>query len=391
MSDLHHSRRLAAALMLSAVSAAAFAGTALADDFVIGAATAQTGGLAPYDQPAFAGFKMAIDEINAKGGLGGKYKVKLLVKDTRSDTAQTATAAQELLDEGAKVMISPCDADPSISIGQLTQPLGIPTITLCGTAPILTGAVGDVMFGSYPGDNLQATAVANFAISEGKKTVYLLTSPDATYTANLPEYFGKVFEAKGGKIVGRGTFTMGQPDFSAEVTNIKGLAEKPDLIMTAAYEPDFPAFIQQLRAAGVDIPVYGADALNTPTIKGLGKLVDGVVFTAAGYAEPGSKLEAFNAAFEKAVGHAPESTYEVNGYEIGLVLDEAARIAGSDDSAAIRSALAGLKDFDGITGKISYAGTTGMPLRAVVLMRYDAGTPKYVSTIVPLAAEVPAP
>ena len=45
----------------------------------------------------------------------------------------------------------------------------------------------------------------------------------------------------------------GQPDFSAEVTNIKGLAEKPDLIMTAAYEPDFPAFIQQLRAAGFDV------------------------------------------------------------------------------------------------------------------------------------------
>lgn len=364
---------------------------ALAEDIVIGVATAQTGGLAPYDQPALAGLRMAVDELNAKGGLDGKYKVNLMIKDTRSDTAQTATAAQELIDAGAKILITPCDADPSISAGQLTQPLGIPTLTLCGTAPVLTEAVGDVMFGTYPADNVQATAVAEFAISEGKRTVYLLTSPDTTYVANLPEYFGTVFEKKGGKIVGRGTFTMNQPDFSAEITNIKALPEQPDLIMTAAYEPDFPAFIQQLRAAGVTIPVYGADGIGTPTIKALGKLVDGVVYTGAGYPEPGSKLEAFNEAFTKYAGHAPESTYEANGYEIGLILDEAVRVAGSDDPAAIRDAIAGLKDFEGVTGKITYAGTGRMPLRPVVLMRYEDGEAKYIATVIPDAADVPAP
>ena len=112
----------------------------------------------------------------------------------------------------------------------------------------------------------------------------------------------------------------------------------------------------------------------------------------AGYAEPGSKLEAFNAAFAKYAGHAPESTYEVNGYEIGLILDQAVKTAGSDDPAAIRDAIANLKDFEGITGKITYAGTDRMPIRPVVLMRYkDGGQPAYVETIVPDAADVPAP
>jgi branched-chain amino acid transport system substrate-binding protein len=390
MPRLYHLHRAALAAAVFGVTVSG-SGIARSEEIIIGAATAQTGGLAPYDQPALAGLRMSLDELNAKGGLGGKYKVNLIIKDTRTDTAQTATVAQELIDAGAKIMITPCDADPSISVGQLTQPLGIPTLTLCGSAPVLTAAVGDVMFGTYPADNVQATAVADFAISEGKKSVYLLTSPDATYTANLPEYFGTVFEKKGGKIVGRGTFSMGQPDFSAEITNIKGLAEQPDLIMTAAYEPDFPAFIQQLRAAGVTIPVYGADAIGTPTIKGLGALVDGVVFTAAGYAEPGSKLEAFNAAFTKVAGHAPESTYEVNGYEIGLILDEAVRIAGSDDPKAIRDAIANLKDFEGVTGKITYAGTDRMPLRPVALMRYEGGEQKHIKTIIPEAADVPAP
>ncbi len=364
---------------------------ASAEEINVGVATAQTGYLAPYDQPSLAGLRMAIDEINAKGGLGGKYKVNLMIKDTRTDTAQTVTVAQELIDAGAKIMLTPCDADPTISVGQLTGPLGIATITLCGTAPVLVVAGGDTVFGAYPGDNIAATAVADFAISEGKKTAYLLVSPDSTYTANLPEYFGKVFEAKGGKVVGRGSFTMGQPDFSAEITNIKGLAEQPDIIMTAAYEPDFPAFVQQLRAAGVTIPVYGADAIGTPTVKALGSLVDGTIYTSAGFASPGSKLEAFNEAFTKYAGHAPESTYEANGYEIGYILDAAVTAAGSDDPKAIRDGIAGLKDFEGVTGKITYAGTNRMPVRPVVLMRYEGGEPKYIATITPDPAEVPEP
>lgn len=381
------------ALKVSAVLATLMASTGLswAEELVIGVATAQTGVLAPYDQPALAGLRYAVDEINARGGFGGKFQGRLVIKDTRSDTAQAATSAQELLDDGARVMITPCDADPSIAIGQLTLPLEMATITLCGTAPVLSTAVGNVMFGSYPGDNLQATVLAEYAISDRKRTAYLLTSPDSTYTAGLPEYFAEVFEAKGGKVVERGTFTMGQPDFSAVVTKIKSLPEKPDMIMTAAFEPDFPAFIRQLRAAGVDIPVYGADALNTPSIKGLGKIVDGVVFTAAGFASPGSKVEAFNNSFAKATGHPPESTYEVNGYEIGLIIDEAVRQAGSTDPNAIRAAIASLKDFNSVTGKITYAGTSGMPIRSVVLMRYGSGEAQYISTITPDSADVPSP
>lgn len=152
---------------------------------VIGVVTAQTGALASYDQPSLAGLRMAIDEINARGGLGGKHPVKLLVRDTRSDTATTATAAQELVDEGAKIMITPCDADPSIVAGQVTQPAGVPTLTFCGTAPILPGAVGDMMFSTYPTDNLQAAALAKYAYATGSRKVYLLASPDSTYTSGL--------------------------------------------------------------------------------------------------------------------------------------------------------------------------------------------------------------
>jgi len=362
-----------------------------ASKIIIGIATAQSGDLASYDQPALAGFRMGIDEINSKGGLGGRYLAKLLIRDTRSDMATTADVAQELLDAGAKIMITPCDADASIVAGQLTQELRVPTLTFCGSAPILPSAVGDMMFATYPTDNLQATVLADYAYEQKLRRAWLLVSPDSTYTAKLPEYFAQVFRRRGGTIVGEGSFSMGQPDFSALVTRIKNLKQQPDLIMTAAYEPDFPAFIRQLRAAGVTTAVFGADAIGTPTVFGLGKLVDGVVFTAAGCATAGSRLETFNKRFTAITGSAPTSTYEVNGYEIALMLDAAVASAGSDRGEDIRRAIASLRDFPGVTGNITYAGTNRIPIRPVAILRYDNAGRRCVKTGTPVAGDIPAP
>jgi branched-chain amino acid transport system substrate-binding protein len=138
------------AALAGAIALAGLTTGALAEDVTIGLATAQTGGLAAFDQPSLAGFKMAVDEINSAGGLGGKYKIVLDIKDTRSDTAATVQAAQELVANGVKVMITPCDADPSIAAGQISQLAQIPTLTFCDTTPTITEVVGDYMFGTYP-------------------------------------------------------------------------------------------------------------------------------------------------------------------------------------------------------------------------------------------------
>jgi len=366
-------------------------GLAHAEDVTIGLATAQTGGLAFADQPSLAGFKLAVDEINERGGLGGKFKITLDVKDTRSDTAATVQAAQELVAAGVKVLITPCDADPSIAAGQISQPAGIPTFTFCGSTPTIPDAVGDYMFGTYPADNAQAAILADFAVSKGYKTGYILKSPDSAYTLKLPEYFAQVFTAKGGAIAGEGSYTMGQQDFAAEVTKIKALDPQPDFIMTAAYEPDFPAFIQQLRGAGITAPVIGSDGIDSPTITGLGAVADGVVHTTAGYASEGSKLKAFYDKFAEKTGAAPETVYVATGYEIPYILDAAVAAAGTMDGAALRDAIANLKDVDGVTGKITYAGTNRMPSRDITLVEINGGTRTPVLTATPDPVSVPAP
>ncbi len=378
-------------VLAGAMCLAGLATGAAAEDITIGLATAQTGGLAYVDQPSLAGFKLAVDEINAAGGLGGKYKINLDIKDTRTDTAATVQAAQELVAAGVKVMITPCDADPSIAAGQISQPAQIPTLTFCGTTPTITEAVGDYMFGTYPADNGQAALLADFALKKGYKSAYILKSPDSAYTLRLPEYFAEVFTKKGGTLSGEGTYTMGQQDFAAEVTKIKAMNPQPDVIMTAAYEPDFLAFLQQLRGAGVTAPVLGSDGIDSPTTTGLGAIANGIVHTTAGFPVEGSKLAAFYEKFKAATGAAPETVYVATGYEIPYILDAAVKAAGSIDGPALRDALANLKDVEVLTGKVTYAGTNRMPIRDITLVEIEDGKRKLVLTATPDPADVPKP
>lgn len=370
---------------------ALLSGAALAEDVTIGLATAQTGWLAFADQPSLAGFQMAIDEINARGGLGGSHMVTLSVKDTRSDTGATVQAAQELVAEGVKVLITPCDADPSIAAGQISQAAQIPALTFCGTTPTITDAVGDYMFGTYPADNGQATLLAQHAIGKGYKSAYILKSPDSAYTLRLPEYFAEVFAKLGGTVAGEGSYTLGQQDFAAEVTKIAAMDPQPDVIMTAAYEPDFPAFLKALRGAGVTAPVLGSDGIDSPTTTGLGAIADGIVHTTAGFPSDGTPLADFYARYEAATGARPETVYVATGYEIAYILDAAVTAAGTLDGPALRDALANLEGVAVLTGTVTYKGTNRMPLRDVTLVEIQGGARQPILTATPDAALVPAP
>ncbi len=111
---------LKALLMASVASLALTPALAQDSEYVIGVAAAQSGGLAPFDQPAFAGFQFCVGELNAAGGIAGQYPIRLEVRDTRSDMAETVKFAQEFVDLGVNFIISPADGDPTMAMGQIT-------------------------------------------------------------------------------------------------------------------------------------------------------------------------------------------------------------------------------------------------------------------------------
>lgn len=371
------------ALTLSTVAAQA-------DELKLGLATAQTGGLAPYDSPVVEGIRIAVDEINAAGGIGGSTPIELIERDVRSDTAQTVIATQELVDAGAEAIVLPCDADPAIAAASIVSAAAIPAISTCASSPTLPLIGGDYVFANFPGDNVQATVSASWAFDQGMKTAFILYSPDSQYTT-MPLYFAEVMTALGGAVLGEATYNIGQPDFSAIATQIAAMSPAPDVVMTSAYEPDFPTFLRALRAAGYQGQVIGSDGIDSPTTFGLGDLAEGVVFTTAGHATEGSPLEAFNALYKKTTGKDSETVFNAVGYDLVKVLETAVLAAGSTDPQAVRDAIANLENVQGATSLITYKGTDGMPVRQVSIIRVKGGERELVGQPAPDPALIPAP
>jgi branched-chain amino acid transport system substrate-binding protein len=104
----------------------------------------------------------------------------------RSETAQSAVVAQELVDMGINVMIAPCDVDPAVAVGQIAQAANIPTIAPCASTPTLPGIAGPFTFANYTADNLQGTVLADFALEQGYKNALILISRDTPSAGPRP-------------------------------------------------------------------------------------------------------------------------------------------------------------------------------------------------------------
>lgn len=373
-------RVLSAALLGTALSGAWAGSVSAQETMTIGFAVSLTGYLAPYDSPTVEGAQIAINDLNAAGGIADGIMIEPIVRDVRSETVQTSIVVQEMVDAGADVIVVPCDDDPAIAGGLIAQQASIPVFSTCATNAGLTEVIGEFYFVNYVADTVQGAALAQFAREEGLQNAYLLISPETTYTGNLPEYFGDVFETLGGSVVGRGTYSFGQQDFSAEVTRITALDPQPDVVMTSAYEPDFPAFLRALRGAGIDAQVMGSDGIDSPTTVSLGDISEGVVFTNAGNPESAERLADFFVQYEEVYGSPLTNSFAATGYDMMLVIADAVARAGTYDGPPLRDAIAATEELEVVTGTISYAGQDRVPARVVSLNRVQDGGVAHVDT-----------
>jgi branched-chain amino acid transport system substrate-binding protein len=286
--------------------------------------------------------------------------------------------------------VIPGDADPAIAASPIGTEAKVPMFTTA-SSPTLASVGGNYIFIAYPADNAQATAAARYAVQVGYRRGYLLESPDSQYTI-MPIYFRDVFTRLGGTIVAEDKYQIGQQDFSAIVTKIRNLKPMPEFIYTAAYEPDFPSFLRQLRAAGIGVPVIGADGIDTPTIFALGNISEGVVFTTAGYPAAGSPMQSFMEKYKARYGRTSETIYDAIGYDIVKLMEAAVVASGySVKGAQLRDAIANLENVQGATALITYKGQDGIPIRPAALVKVDHGQRAFIEQMAPDVSLIPAP
>lgn len=384
-----------AALVLSACASAEDAGTGAeasstpaaalgSEPLVIGQPTALTGYLAAYNEPLRNGVKLAVDDINAAGGIGGVTPIELVESDIQSDPAVAGTAAQELIDKGADVLVSVCDTDSQVSIAAAAQEAGILNLSPCNADPTISSdyshywAVG-------PGADAQMTASADALLTRDISSVYTLSDPGILYITLIDKYFGIAAADRGIDIVGTDTFATGSTDFSAQITKILNLNPQPEAIVTGMLTPDIATFIKQLRAAGSQIPVVGSDGTDSAlTLQVGGTEVDGTTFTTFGYPAEGTATADFYEAYQAAYGAYPDGSFAALGYGAIQVLAAAAEKAGSVDTAAVEAVLGEGLTVPTAVGDIVYPGDgSNKPIAPVVVLGIENGAFELVWSGVP--------
>jgi branched-chain amino acid transport system substrate-binding protein len=333
------------------------------DPIVIGAAVALSGAIAPYDDGPYKGMEIAIEEINAKGGVLGR-PLKLIDSDTKSDISYGATAAQNVIDEGAAMVVVTCDYDYGGAAANVANSKNLITFSTCAGDPKFgPDGIGPNAYTMATSSTGEGTIMAEWAYSQGKRTAYILLGTDTAFDASFSDAFKKRWTALAGEtgIVGEDTFGGEDPQIATQITRMKSLAKQPDVIVVASYPPPGASAVKQIRAAGIDAPILGSDSWDGDFwLAGVPDLKDMYFVTYASMygTDTRPEMKAFFETFRKKFGALPTQSNAVTGYSVIQAWAKAAENAKSIDADAVRTALNSFKGEPLLAGPTTFSETT---------------------------------
>lgn len=378
-----------AALLLAAPANAAD------NEILIGGALSLTGVQAPLDTPGFKGAQVAVKALNDAGGLLGKT-VKFVNIDGKSDPVTVGNVAVELIDKGAELIVAPCDFDFGGPASREAQASGLVGISTCASDPLYSSwSLGDKQFTLSMWNTTMGATAADYAFKErGWKTAYVVTDQFIAYTKSLSKYFVEHFKTIGGEIILEDTYTNGDNDFSAQLSRLKALGKKPDVIFISSYGTDIAVMIRALREVGYDAPVLGGDSYDDPAIhEALGeKLGNDIYFVTHTWMGPEAHpdMPKFIQLYKEMYGEDPDTSFVATGWDTIMLMAEAVKMAGSTDGAAVAKALEE-GEFKLLTGELSYknAEEGHAPDKAAVLVELNGGKLSFLGWRRP--ASIPKP
>jgi branched-chain amino acid transport system substrate-binding protein len=338
-----------------------------------------TGDTATFGQSTDRGIRMAIDEINAQGGVLGR-PLELISEDDRSITEEARTAAQKLLQRDEVVaLLGEVASSRSLAAAPEAQRAAIPMISPASTNPKVT-EVGPYVFRTCFIDPFQGAVMARFAREElGAKRVAILFDFKQDYSVGLAEFFRKKFLEDGGEIVADERYTSGDIEFRAQLTTIR--AAKPDAVFVPGYYTELGLIAKQARELGLDVPFLGGDGWDSAkTLEIGGPAVEGYYFSNHYAADSDSpKVQDFVKRYRDKHGEVPDAMAAL-GYDAAGILADSIRRAGDTSGPKVRDAIAATQDYDGVTGRISIDDHRNARKDAVVL-KIDGGKFKFFRSV----------
>jgi branched-chain amino acid transport system substrate-binding protein len=338
-------------MALICAASLAFAGGAKdSDTITIGAIFPLSGGVAYYGSESRDGIVLAVEEINAAGGLLGK-KINLVSEDDEGNAEKTVNAFTKLTTrDKITIMLGSSTSGPTQAISSLAQQNKVVLISPSATNIDVTKA-GDFIFRACFIDPFQGVVGADFAYgSLNSRRAAVLYDAGADYNTGLAESFRNQFKANGGQIVADEAYQSGDVDFNAQVTRIR--AANPDVVYLPNYYNDVSLQAKQLRDRGVNCALVGGDGWDSLIDNAGDEVLNG--FWSSGFASDTTDpkgvafVKAFTARFNR-----PASQFAALGYDSMLLVAEGIKAAGSFDSTAVKNAMAKLNG-SYVTGNIRF-------------------------------------
>ncbi|HKP94722.1 MAG TPA: ABC transporter substrate-binding protein [Fibrobacteria bacterium] len=347
------------------------------NEILIGHYGSLTGSTATFGQSAQKGIDMAVEAINASGGVLGK-KIKVLTEDDQGKPEEAQTVVTKLINKDRVVaLLGEIVSSNSLAAAPVAQANRIPMISPGSTNPKVT-LVGDYIFRVCFIDPFQGQVMAKFSTNTLKlKKVAVLRDVKSDYSMGLADFFVEHFRKLGGTVVTDVSYSAGDKDFTAQLTAIK--AKGPDGIFIPGYYTEVGLIALQARKLGITVPLMGGDGWDSPVLWQIG----GQALNGCYYSNHYSVEDTGNAILQKFVkdykarnagkeDSIPDAMAAL-GYDAALILADAMKRANSANPDSVRMALAQTKGFMGVTGNISMdENRNGVKPAAVLEVVVDA-------------------
>ena len=362
---------LAAALALFAAGCS----KSESDTIAIGGIFPLSGDVAVYGVECKKGIDLAIDEINEAGGVNGK-KLVLIGEDDEGKPDKSVNAFKKLTTKDkVKFIIGSLTSGCVQAVTTLAQAGRVIQIAPAATSPAITEA-GDYIFRACFIDPFQGTVGGKFATDTlGAKRAAVLYDIQNDYSVGLEENFVKAFEAGGGTVVARESYSTGDKDFNAQLTKIKNAA--PDVVYIPDYYGTVALIARQLRMQGITTPIVGGDGWDGLAGNAGDEVLNGFYSNHYAVDSEVPAVQKFVSSFKTKYNSAPNA-FAALGYDSVYMLRDAIAKAGTLDVASVRAALEETNG-DYVTGHLTFDALHNPVKSAVMLELVRSGDGKLTS------------
>jgi branched-chain amino acid transport system substrate-binding protein len=352
-------------------------------EILVGEYGSMTGPQATFGQSTHNGIMIAMDEINAAGGVLGGRKITVRTEDDQSKQEEAASVVTKLISQNNVVaVLGEVASSASIAAAPICQANKVPMISPSSTNPEVTKK-GDYIFRMCFLDDYQGGQLAVFAAQRLKvKRVSVLVDVKSDYSTGLAKFFEDKFKSLGGTIVGRASYANGDADFKSQLTAVK--AQNPDLLFVPGYYTDIGQIASQARDLGITQPLLGGDGWESPKLIEIGgKALEGCFFsTHYSPTETSPLVRNFVQKYQERHGQTPDALAAL-GYDAAKLLADAMQRAGTTEGPKVREALAATKGFEAVTGTINMGPGRDPVGKKIVIVEIKNGQLVLRDTILP--------